>query len=391
MAKVVLNEDILQAAVAGGSFYGGGGGGSPALGLRLGRLALGLESEKPLHRAGASGAEAPSPGASGRPGRPWMISLDEVPDDAILLTVSAVGSPAGKGHHAGPEEYARAVDLFCRQTGIKVAGLITNECGGLATVNGWIQSAATGLPIVDAPCNGRAHPTGTMGSMGLHLDPHYESLQTVVGGSREDGTYLEVLIRGNLEFAGNVVRQAAAQAGGLVAVARNPVTAAYARDYGAIGAVAKCVEVGREMISAPSAEARIAATARASGGTVAVRGVVAKKELVSAGGFDTGTLVVKDEDSGENYEITFWNEYITLERLGAAESRLATFPDLIATIDAESGYPVSSADVKEGQRVAVVTVPASMLLLGAGVKDPGLYAAVERTVGKEVIKYAFGS
>ena len=55
MAKVVLNEDILQAAVAGGSFYGGGGGGSPALGLRLGRLALGLESEKPLHRAGASG------------------------------------------------------------------------------------------------------------------------------------------------------------------------------------------------------------------------------------------------------------------------------------------------------------------------------------------------
>ena len=117
-----------------------------------------------------------------------MISLDEVPDDAILLTVSAVGSPAGKGHHAGPEEYARAVDLFCRQTGIKVAGLITNECGGLATVNGWIQSAATGLPIVDAPCNGRAHPTGTMGSMGLHLDPHYESLQTV--GSREDGTHL---------------------------------------------------------------------------------------------------------------------------------------------------------------------------------------------------------
>ena len=37
-------------------------------------------------------------------------------------------------------------------------------------------------------------------------------------------------------------------------------------------------------------------------------GVVAKKELVSAGGFDTGTSVVKDE-TGENHEITFWNEY----------------------------------------------------------------------------------
>ena len=141
MAKVVLNEDILQAAVAGGSFYGGGGGGSPALGLRLGRLRLGW-NRKTAPPAGASGAEAPSPGASGRPGRPWMISLDEVPDDAILLTVSAVGSPAGKGHHAGPEEYARAVDLFAAKPASRWRPH-HNECGGLATVNGWIQSAAT--------------------------------------------------------------------------------------------------------------------------------------------------------------------------------------------------------------------------------------------------------
>lgn len=401
MATTVLDEDILQAAVAGGSFYGGGGGGSSELGLQLGRMALGAGSARRSGYLGSTGGfgsigglgssgglgSAGGFGSTGglwSTGRPWMISLDDLPPDAVLLTVSAVGSPAGKGHHAGSEEHGRAVELFRRQTGLDIAGLITNECGGLATVNGWVQSAAAGLPVVDAPCNGRAHPTGTMGSMGLHLVSGYESLQTAVGGSRADGTYLEILVRGNLEFAGGVVRQSAAHAGGLVAVARNPVTVAYARKNAAPGAIGKCVEVGKRMLSARTAEERIEAIVGASGGSVAVRGTVTKKDLVSAGGFDAGTLLI----SG-GYEITFWNEYITLETLNG-HSRLATFPDLIATIDAESGFPVSSADVEEGRQIAVIVVPAGVLLLGAGVKDPKLYEAVERAVGKEVVKYAFG-
>jgi DUF917 family protein len=111
---------------------------------------------------------------------------------------------------------------------------------------------------------------------------------------------------------------------------------------------------------------------------------------VSAGGFDTGVLQVETGD--ESFELTFWNEYITLEKVGLGQpGRLATFPDLIATLDLDSGDPVSSADVKEGQGIAVVVVPASELLLGAGVKDPGLYKAVEETVGKDVIRYVFGN
>ncbi|HHX27900.1 MAG TPA: DUF917 family protein [Firmicutes bacterium] len=371
----ILNEEILQAAVIGGSFYGGGGGGSPALGMRLGKMALSM--------SGSTGSGAEVKGLT-------LVDLDDLPDDAVLLTVSAVGSPAGKGHHAGPEEYARAVEFFRDQTGRQVAGLITNECGGLATVNGWIQSAGTGLPLVDAPCNGRAHPTGIMGSMGLHLIEGYESVQAVVGGSREAGTYLEVLIHGSLDFADGVVRQAAAHTGGLVAVARNPVTVSYAREHNAIGAITRCIQVGKAMLAAHPGEERISRTAGASRGTVSLRGVVARKTLVSAGGFDTGVLQVESGD--ESFELTFWNEYITLEKVGLGQpGRLATFPDLIATLDLDSGDPVSSADVKEGQGIAVVVVPASELLLGAGVKDPGLYKAVEETVGKDVIRYVFGN
>jgi DUF917 family protein len=371
VATTVLNEEILEAAVAGGSFYGGGGGGSPELGMRLGKMALEMK------RAGDS------PSGSGL----TLVDLDDLPEDAVLLTVSAVGSPAGKGYHAGAEEYARAVRFFCEKTGLKVSGLIANECGGLATVNGWIQSAGTGLPVVDAPCNGRAHPTGIMGSMGLHRVKGYESIQAVVGGSREEGTYLEVLIHGSLDFADSVVRQAAAYTGGLVAVARNPVSASYAGEHNAVGAISRCIRVGKAMLEAHHGEERILAAAEASRGSLALRGVVAKKVLVSSGGFDTGVLAV--ESGNETNELTFWNEYITLERTDGAFKRLATFPDLITTLDLDTGYPVSSAEVKEGQGIAVVTVPRRELILGAGVRDPELYKAVEQAVGKDVIRYVF--
>ncbi|NPV69541.1 MAG: DUF917 family protein [Firmicutes bacterium] len=358
MGRLALNQDLLEAAVLGGGFYGGGGGGAPSTGTEMGGLALSL-------------------------GDPYLVDAGDVPADAVLLTVSAVGAPAAKGRHAKAYHYLKAVELLLKYTGQPVHGFITNECGALATVNGWVQAAAFGLPVVDVPCNGRAHPTGTMGSMGLHLAPGYMSLQVGVGGSVEQGTYVEVFVKGQIEKASAMVRQAAVQAGGLVAVARNPVSAAYAREHGAPGAVLQCVRVGRAILEAGrlSPLAGIEAAADAAGGEVACRGTVLAKDIETAGGFDVGRVVLED-----GTDLVFWNEYMTLERSG---ERLATFPDLITTMDVHAGLPVSTAELQPGQQVAVVVVRKSALRLGAGVKDKGLYSTVEQVTGKEVIKYAF--
>lgn len=361
MPRVALNQEMLEAAVAGGSFYGGGGGGSAATGREMGQLAIAM-------------------------GDPWLVDAQSFPDDALLLTVSAVGAPAAQGRHAKAYHYLKAVDLFTKHTGKAIAGFITNECGGLATVNGWVQAAAFGLPVVDAPCNGRAHPTGAMGSMGLHKVPGYMSMQVAVGGNPETGTYVESFVHGSIERAANLVRQAAVQAGGLVAVARNPVDAAYARKNAAVGAVARCIEVGRAMLQKQGGRGMeiVEAAAGASGGRVVCRGKVVSKTLETAGGFDAGEVLV---DGGDGvYQLTFWNEYMTLEKDG---HRLATFPDLMATMDAGTGVALSSAEVQTSQEITVVVVPKAGLILGAGVKDKALYGSIERVVGKEVISYAF--
>ncbi len=353
-----LNRDILEAAVVGGSLYGGGGGGASSIGLEMGNLALSL-------------------------GDPRLISIDDIPGDSILVTASAVGAPAAAGRHAKAYHYLKAVDLLVKYSGVSVCGFISNECGGLASVNGWVQAAAFGLPVVDAACNGRAHPTGAMGSMGLHLKPGYVSLQVGVGGGEERGTYIEVFARGGIERASNMIRHAAVQAGGLVAVARNPVEASYVEKHGAPGAIGRCVEVGRAMLDAAgkSPGAAVEAAANAAGGGVVCVGEVLRKDIETTGGFDVGVVEIEG-----GYGLVFWNEYMTLEKSG---ERLATFPDLMATLDADTGFPLSSAEVQAGQRVAVVVVPKDSLILGAGVKDKGLYSAIERITGKDVIKYAF--
>jgi DUF917 family protein len=347
---------MVRTAAYGGAVLGGGGGGEIEGGLRLGRLAL----------------EA---------GRPRLVTLDEMDEKACLVTVSAVGAPAAADKYLEPMHYVRALELLTAHLPSPVAGLITNENGGMATLNGWFQSAVTGLPVVDAPCNGRAHPTGLMGAMGLNAVAGYVSRQAAVGGDPDTGRHVQIYVEGSLAAASQMVRQAAIEAGGLVAVARNPVTAAYVREHGAPGALQQALEVGRAFLGAAGPLEASEAVCRVLGGEVVCRSRVVGLTLRTDGGFDVGTV---DLEGG--CSLTFWNEYMTLEKDG---QRLATFPDLITTLSASEARPIGSAELRVGDDLLVVRVPRKNLRLGGGMQQPELFRAAERAVGEELIRYSF--
>jgi DUF917 family protein len=88
------------------------------------------------------------------------------------------------------------------------------------------------------------------------------------------------------------------------------------------------------------------------------------------------------------FELTFWNEYMTLEK---KRERIATFPDLMVTLDAEKGLPVSSSELSRGRRVIVIHVPRQYLILGAGMKEKSNFNKVEEVLRKEVVPYIFPS
>lgn len=356
-----LTEQHARAAVLGGAVLGGGGGGSMKDGLEAAQLAL-------------------------RIGDIALTPLSAMRDGQTLLTVSAVGAPAAKERYVRPASFIRAVELFRQHYGVQPDGLITNECGGNATVNGWLQAAVLQLPLVDAPCNGRAHPTGIMGSIGLHRDNSYRSRQTAAGGNPARGLYVEVAVEGSLSSAASMIRNASVQAGGLVAVARNPIDAAYARENTAAGAITQCIELGEAMLAAQEKHAAMAADAAADylQGKIIARGRVAEVSLETRGGFDVGRVMV--EGGRGKTEMTFWNEYMTLEFDG---ERLGTFPDLIATLDAGTGLPLSTADIAAGQEVAILWAHRDRLLLGAGMRDAALFAQAEQAVDRSLVPYVF--
>jgi len=356
---IQITEETIRAAVYGGALLGGGGGGEPHEGEILGGLALAV-------------------------GDPVLLALDELDDEASVVTVSAVGAPAAKEQYLKPMHYVRALELL-KSCGIAMDGLITCENGGIATVNGWFQSAVLGIPVIDAPANGRAHPIGLMGSMGLHKIAGFESVQTASGGSREKGLYTEVSVKTGLAEAARFIRQASISAGGLVGVARNPVTARYARENAAVGAISQAIDLGRTMIEGPSDPSSVLQRAATFlSGSVVAEGEVKSCALETRGGLDIGIVTVADGAAA--YELTFWNEYMSLER---ENERIGTFPDLLATFDMKQGQPLPTAAIRKGQHVGILHVDKDNLKLGAGMKDPKLYALVEEAIGKAVIQYIF--
>ena len=108
------------------------------------------------------------------------------------------------------------------------------------------------------------------------------------------------------------------------------------------------------------------------------KGKVENFSIETTGGFDVGYATV------DGCELTFWNEYATAEKNG---ERLATFPDLIMTINAETGEPVTTAMMEEGLEVYVIAADKENLKLSPTMFEPELLKATEDVIKKDLISY----
>ena len=108
------------------------------------------------------------------------------------------------------------------------------------------------------------------------------------------------------------------------------------------------------------------------------KGKVENFSIETTVGFDVGYATV------DGCELTFWNEYATAEKNG---ERLATFPDLIMTINAETGEPVTTAMMEEGLEVYVIAADKENLKLSPTMFEPELLKATEDVIKKDLISY----
>lgn len=352
--KIKSREDVEKIAY-GASFLGGGGGGSVEEGLKLGMLALEMS---PI----------------------TVLDVEELEPESRIATASTVGSQVEGREVLKPYNYIESLELLKREIG-ELGGVISSENGGLNTFTSWIQASTLGLPVVDAPCDGRAHPTALMGSLGLHRLENYTSIQAFSVGTPRESKRISGVVKGSLEDTSKVVRSIASIYGA-VAVARNPVNRDYLAENGARGALRLAFELGEIIVKVGEGlEVAYKLCDKLQGRVIGVCRVEDVK-LEVRGGFDVGYAKLKC--GSRSYQLTFVNEYMTLESNG---ERLATFPDLISLLRLEDGKPFLSSDLKTGMEACLVIVGWENIPLGSGLKYGEVYKPIEEVLNKPILGY----
>lgn len=361
--RELTKKDVL-AACKGGAVFASGGGGFLEHGLEMGNAALALDKVK-------------------------LVSVDELPEDAIILTCTAIGAPAGTTDwQMLGKDYIKAVQLVIEKFEGKITGVITPQNGKSSSTNGWLPSAALGLVVVDATGDIRAHPTGKMGALGLANDLHYQTIQAVAGGKPEKGNYMELVVTGTSAKTSKILRIASDLSGGFIAAARHPLTAGYIKEHAAIGGLSKAIDLGNAIIEAEpdGPEGVFKAICKQTHGEIIGRGNVIEKKIdYTDEAFDIGTIRVDAGD--EELVLHVMNEYMAVEN--ASHQRLSTYPDVIATFSVETGKPLSTNEIQEGTELAVFKIDKSYIPLSSSVKDPSVYPEVEEALGIKLYEFAF--
>ena len=358
----ILGLADVEAAIRGGSIFAAGGGGWADHGRMLGTAAVTI-------------------------GEPELVSMDEVPDDAFIATAAAIGAPAGTTEwQMFGVDYVKAVEILQEALGAPIYGLMIGQNGMSSTMNAWLPAALLGTKVVDAVGDIRAHPTGDMGSIGMAANPE-PTIQTAVGGHRGSHSYIELVTRGATAKVSPILRKAADMAGGFIASCRNPVRASYVKKHAALGGISRALELGHAIMQAEGkgGGAIIDAICRTTSGTILGSGAVTRKAVTyTEGAFDVGTISLRD--SKRELVLHVMNEYMAVEGGG---SRLATFPDVITTLNPE-GQPVSVGHLNEGMELSVFHIAKAHLPLSSSVKDPSVYPIVEAALGIPIARYALG-
>jgi uncharacterized protein len=349
-----LTADDLDAALVGGLLLSAGGSGrrSAARARELGRMAL--ES-----------------------GDIRFSSLGELNSDDPIITATAIGAPGVADPAVMPRDSVEAARRLVAMLDKPPRGVI---CGHVPGFNAWLVAATLGLDYVDAASNGRGHPTVKMGGMGLASRPDISIIQVAASGGEAGHAPLNVVAEGDIVRTSNVMRQAAVVNGGLIYAARGPLTAGFIAENGAAGAITFQLELGRAMLRA-DAPARVEAAVEFLGGRL-LSGAVTSNTVAYSNGFDLGQMIVRGS-SGE-IALGIYNEYMTADIDG---QRVATFPDMIGTLDPRTGDPVAISELPHGSEVAVIIAHRSKFPVGKGALDPAVFPEVEKAMGVDLRSY----
>lgn len=317
-------DDIAR----GSGILGTGGGGDPYIGRLL--------------------AEA----ATTRHGPVTLVTVDEVPDDAVIVPVAMLGAPTVSQEKLpnGTETLAtlRALE---RATGVAATHLVPIEIGGMNSLIPLALAAETGLPVVDGDAMGRAFPEAQM------VLPTLVGIPTTPMAVADDKGNTLVLDAASALWAERIARAVCIVTGCSVFTADTVMSGAQLADGLVAGTITLAERLGAAVRTARAAHADpVAAVADMVGGVRLITGKVVDVHRATAGGFARGGATIAGTIDGADAELhlSFQNEYLLAERAGEV---VATTPDLICVLETDTGEPVITETMRYGNRVTALGIP----------------------------------
>lgn len=327
-----LTLDDLRPLAIGAGILGTGGGGSP----RLGRLRLRGVLENEAH-----------------PDAVDMIALADLPDDATVVGVGGMGAPtvSDEKFSKGDEEL-RALRAIERMADATVDALVGFEIGGKNSMAPFSTGALAGLPVLDADGMGRAFPELQMTTFYIYgASTEYAALTDERGNQV---VYHDIDTPKRLE---NLARANTVEVGGRAGVAFPLMNGVQAKKSSIPGTVSLAIDVGRRVQRAREAgRDPVAAVCEVAGGRTLFEGKIVDVYRRTTEGFARGTIDMEELEGDRSFTIEFQNEFL-IAKDDTGET-IASVPDLICIVDTDTAEPITSSQVRYGQRVSVLGIPA---------------------------------
>lgn len=321
-----IDIDTLDDLATGAAVLGTGGGGDPYVGKLMAEQAI--AEHGPVE----------------------LLDPADLPDDALVVPSAMLGAPTVMVEKIPNGAEARsAFRALERYLGQEAYATMSIEAGGLNSTVPIAVAAALELPLVDADGMGRAFPevqmvTLTMGDI--------SATPMSIADEKGNAVFLETI---DNSWAEAFARVTSIEMGGSCMIGTYAHTGEQCREHAITYSMSLARDIGAA-IRNDQGEGAIDSVLELTDGYRLFAGKVADVERRTEGGFAVGEVTLEgiDDWEGRRGRMDFQNENLILRD---GETVLASVPDLITVLDAETGEPVTTEGLKYGLRVVVIGMP----------------------------------
>jgi DUF917 family protein len=285
-----------------------------------------------------------------RHGAPPVVSLDELPPDALVMPCGLIGAPAVAAERiVGGDEGAELRDAVEALLEAPVAAVMSYQLAGADGLLPATWAARMGLPLADADGTGRAFPR-------LHQRAMHVAGRTAAPVVLSDGRGNSAVIRAADDAeTDRLARATALSLGGVCAGALYCMPAREAAQAAICGSVTRACVLGHAMAGA-SIEQNLEAIGELGWSTLLAGEVLEVRREVGDAGLQ-GSAIVQSRARGARrlLRLELQDECLLAMEDGAVR---AVVPDLITVLAADTGAPIPTDALRRGQPVVVVASPA---------------------------------